>query len=206
LSIRSGVVIGCLAALFAAGVASVGFAASWDGFAPATVEGISLDKPLQGGVLDYRLELNSAPTITIGGKTYTVNWIQAFYVASDTADGAFLATGGSGPSGWSWDSKTNPGQISGWSGKGNDRLKPGDSALISFGSFDPLGTPVVPAYHIGYQVGGKEVTGWYRTGSGSGSAGAPEPAGLVALCTGMAGLSGALWLRKTRRSRREQAV
>lgn len=196
--------IGCLAALLVAVAAPVGFGASWDALAQATVSGISLDKPLQVGVLDYKLELGSAPSITIGEKTYAVNWVQAFYVASGTPNGTFVATGGSGPDGWSWDSKTSPAQISGWVGKGNSRLSPGDSAVISFGNFDPQANPVVTAYHIGYQDSSKEVTGWYKVygtvSGGSNAGGLPEPAGVVALGAGLSGLLGLAWRWKARRA------
>ena len=190
--------IGLLALLVVAAVGSVGFGASWDALAPAKVGGISLDKPLQVGVLDYKLELGSAPTITIDGKTFPVNWVQAFYVASGTPDGTFVATGGSGPEGWSWDSKASPAQISGWTGKGNGRLKPGDSALISFGSFDPQSNPVVSAYHIGYQDGGREVTGWYKAGPNPGNV--PEPSTVAVVVGGASGMLLIAWRWKARRA------
>jgi len=190
--------IGCLAALIVAAAASVAFGASWDALAPATVSGIDLDKPLQVDVLDYKLELGSMPTITIDGKTHTVNWIQAFYVASGTPTGTFVATGGSGPAGWSWDSKTNPAQVSGWTGKGSSRLKPGDSAVISFGSFDPQANPVVPAFHIGYQDGSHEVTGWYKVCAEQGSM--PEPSTIAALSAGVAGIVLLGWRWRGRRA------
>lgn len=192
--------IGCLAALLVAVAAPFGYGASWDALAPATVSGISLDKPLQAGVLDYTLDLGSAPSITIDEQTYAVNWVQSFYVASGTPNGTFVATDGSGPAGWSWDSKTKPAQISGWVGKGNSRLSPGDSALISFGDFDPQANPVVTAYHIGYQDSGEEVTGWYKVDGGPNVGGVPEPAGVVALSAGLSGLLGLTWRSKARRA------
>jgi hypothetical protein len=192
--------IGCCAALLVVVAASFGYGASWDALELATVSGISLDKPLQAGVLEYTLALDSAPSITIGGNTYAVNWVQAFYVASGTPDGAFIATSGSGPNGWSWDSKSSPAQISGWTAKASSRLNPGDSASFRFGSFDPQGNAVATAFHIGYQGADKQVTGWYKVYRVSNTQGVPEPAGILALCAGLSGLLGLAWRRKAERA------
>ena len=179
--------IGLLSLACSVLVVSTLFAASWDAFTSASFSGIGLDKPLQANVLDYTLMLGSAPTVTIGSKTYGVNWVQAVYVVSGTPTGTFVATDGAGPNGWSWDSKTKPAQIAGWTGQGSDRLYAGQSADISFASFDPGGNPVVPAFHISYQDGGKAVTDWFKSNNATIGT-VPEPSSIICLSVGVCGL------------------
>lgn len=191
--------LGCVVALVAVAGSSA-LAASWDSFKSAQITGINLDKPLQANVLDYTLAIDSNPTITVGSETYAVNWVQAFYVVSGTPDGTFSASDGMSGKTWSWDSKAASGQISGWVGKGNDRLSPGDSMAFAFAEFDPGSNPVTPGYHISYQVGGKSVTDWFKGAGGSPPPNTvPEPSTLVALGSCFGGLLIASRYRRSRR-------
>lgn len=180
--------LGLLIALGVIMAAGSSFAASWDSFKSAQLSGITLDKPLQVNVLDYTLTVGSNPTVSIGTKTYAVNWVQAFYVVSGTSNGSFTATQGKSPKGWSWDSKGNPGQIAGWTTQGNNRLKPGDSMKFSFAQFDPRGNPVLAGYHISYQDGNKAVTDWFKTGGGLETGAVPEASSIAGLGAALGGL------------------
>lgn len=168
--------------------ASASLGASWDSFKTATFSGIDLDKALAPNVLDYTLTLGSAPTVTIGTKTYNVEWVQAFYVVSGTDTGSFKATDGKGPKNWTWDSKTNPGQIAGWTGQGKDRLYASQSVSFAFGSFDPGSNAVAPAYHISYQDGKNSITDWFKSGRKGPVPAVPEPGSILCLSVALGGL------------------
>ncbi len=176
----------CIVGLTLVGATS--FAASWDCFRTAQFDGISLDKQLQPNVLQYTLTVNQNPTITIGSKTYAVNWIQAFYVVSGRSSGTFTAANGSSPKQWTWDTKASPAKIAGWTTQGNSRLEPGESETFTFGSFNPGSNPVVPAYHISYRVGNCTYTDWFKQASKAPSPNVPEPGAVVCLSAALGGL------------------
>lgn len=186
-------VLACIVAL-----ASGASAASWSSFNEAQFTGITLDKPLQVDVLDYTLTLSTNPTITVSGQTYQVNWIQSFYVLADKPGGSFTATNGQG-NGWGWDSKTSGGgQISGWSGQGNNRILPGGSRTFHFATFDPRGNPVAQGFHVSFNKGPDVVTGWYALKYRlPPSAVVPEPSSMICLVAATVGFAGLVLRRRT---------
>ena len=180
--------IGLLVLISIVAAASASFGASWDSFKTATFSGIDLDKALQPNLLEYTLTIGDAPTVTIGSETYSVDWVQSFYVVSGTSGGSFVATSDIDPKNWTWDTKSSPAQISGWTGKGNNRLNPGESATFEFASFNPGENPVAPAYHISYRIGGDSVTDWFKAAAKLPNPVVPEPGSLLCLSVGVCGL------------------
>lgn len=175
------------------------FAASWDSFKPATFTDISLDKPFQANVLNYTLTLGSMPTITIDSKTFTVNWVQAFYVMGGDPNVTFTAINQPNANSWSWDSKFAPSQISGWKTQAKDQLKVGNSIQFCFASFDPHNNLVVPGFHISFQDGNNTVTDWFKAGALMPMHSAvvvPEPSALAGICIALSGLVFFGWHRK----------
>lgn len=179
-------------------IASSSMAASWSAFIAADFDDIYLDELLVAENVDYELFLGSAPTITLGSHTYDVVWIQSFYVVSGTENGTFVATDGSNTAGWSWNSKTSGGQISGWNGQGGNRIYPGESRKFVFSAFDPGANPVVMGFHLGYMNGDNEViTGWYKDGDGPDFPSVPEPSSMLALMCGAVGMVGMVRRRRS---------
>lgn len=180
--------LGVLTIVLALALTTGAAAASWSDFRDAEFTGVTLDKPLQVDVLDYTLTISSNPTMTVGSKTYTVNWIQSFYVLSDKAGGTFVASNGQGNNDWTWDSKVNRGgQISGWTGQGNNRIQPGQSETFHFGTFDPKGNPLTGGFHVSYNDGGSTKTAWFRWRDTVKVALVPEPGSLI--CFGVGAVS-----------------
>jgi len=159
--------------------------ASWSSFMDAAISGVSLDKPLATNVLDYTLSIGASPTITLGMNTYSIIWVQAFYVVSLTGAENFTATPGTYPTDWTWESKITPGRIVGWQGQGaGERIYPGQTKQFQFASFDITGKPVVEGYHIGYVTPtGTVYTAWYKNT-------VPEPGSIAALAIGLSALIG----------------
>lgn len=182
---RTGIyTLGLLTVLCTLAIVSAASAASWTDFGTAQFSGITFDKPLQVNVLDYTLTVSDHPTVTVGSHTYQVNWIQSVYVVSGTPGGTFTASGPASK-GWSWDSKTSGGgQISGWTGQGNNRLYAGQSRMFHFSAFNPNGNPVTVGYHISYNDGQNVVTDWFKRASTISPIPVPEPSPI--LCIGVA--------------------
>ncbi len=178
--------LGLLVSVFVALLGTGALAASWSAFTEAEFSGITFDKPLQVDVLDYTITIDPNPTITVGGKTYEIDWVQSFYVLAAEPGGTFVATDGQGNM-WSWDSKTSGGgQISGWTGQGNNRLRPGQSGTFHFATFDPKGHPLAAGFHVAYRDGDDVITGWYSFRTGFHNSMIPEPSPMV--CFGVAGV------------------
>jgi hypothetical protein len=152
---------------------------SWSSFVAAEFLGVDLVPSLTTDQLIYDLHLRSGATIYIGSNVYTIKWIQAFFVVSQDQETSFVATNGSGPAGWKWEEKSLPGRIAGWHNEGTGRIYPEprspSSAHFEFGSFDITGNAVLPGYHLGYQDGASEVTGWFKGPT------VPEPSSLFGL-------------------------
>jgi len=166
---------------------------SWASFEPASFFDIYLTPSLETGILDYALALGPDPKITLGSTTYDVNWVQAYFVVSQDEETDFIATNGTTVTDWRWESKSLPGRISGWMGEGTNRVYPGGSKALGFGSFDITGNAVLSGLHVGYQVGSSEETGWYKDSLPP----IPEPSSLLALACGLGGLAGLLRRRRS---------
>lgn len=161
---------------------------SWSAFDPATLSGISLDQNFANGVTSYTLDVDKGATIAIEGKTYRVNWIQAFCVVGATQNAKFMAAKGCGKSDWSWGTKSNHGQVAGWSGTGNNRLYPGQSKTFNFDTFSIDKGDVLCGFHIGYQSGCcDEKSGWFKCMSDVPSV--PEPSSFAVLVPGVVALA-----------------
>lgn len=185
-----------LGVLMLAGVCSAVRAASWNGIEIAEFSGVTLDKPLQVGTLDYTLSVADNATIKLGSETYDIEWVQAFYVVSGEEGSTFTATEGEGNS-WNWSSKiSGGGQISGWSGQGNDRIDAGESRTFHFGSFAPGRKSITTAYHVSYRDGSRGVTGWWKDPVRELSS-VPEPSAVASVMLLLVGFTG-LWIRRSR--------
>ena len=176
-------------------------AASWSSFQLAEFTGIHISPALGSGTIDYTLRLNSdpnPPTITFGGATYDVNWIQAVYIVAGSQS-TFKATEGDCPMEWAWDDKDNPGQIAGYRGTGSTRLYRGQTMSFSFDEFGPEPgeeLDVMIGFHLGYQVDDIEYTGWFKGPTIPDDGSVPEPTSIAALMIPVAGL--VLYRRKRR--------
>jgi hypothetical protein len=126
--------------------------ASWSAFKDGWFTGVTVTPLFTTGVLQYTVALSAAPTVTIGGTTYDVTWMQAVAVVSASQNEGFTATG-SDFGVWKWDSKSAPGtglNVAGWETTGANRLLPGQSQVFTFTTFDLGSTAVFPGYHVGY--------------------------------------------------------
>lgn len=159
--------------------------ASWSSFIDSAITGITVSPSLASNVFDYTVSLDSAPTVTFGGITYNVVWLQAWYIVSLTGNENFTATPGYAPPDWKWESKTTPGRIVGWQGQGaGERIYPGQTKQFQFASFDITDKPVVEGYHIGYVTPtGTVYTAWFKNT-------VPEPGSIAALAIGLSALIG----------------
>lgn len=154
------------AVLLLSGTASVVDAdpPSWSSFALADAFlDMYLSPPLATGVLNYSLILGSNPQIVLGGNTYNVDWVQAYFVVSQDQSTGFTATNGSVVTDWTWEAKSLPGQIAGWHGEGTNRVYPGQSKALGFApGFDITGNAVLSGLHLQYSGPGFMNTGWYK--------------------------------------------
>ena len=168
-------------------------AASWSSFKDADFENISISLQLGGSETSYLLEMGSdpnllemgsdpnTPKIKIGGVTYDVNWIQAVYLVAEPKSATFTATEGSNSKQWTWDDKDNPGQIAGYRGTGSTRLDCTQPMTFSFDGFEIISGSVLAGFHLGYQDGASEITGWYKGDITTEEGIVPEPASLAML-------------------------
>lgn len=142
-------------------------------FNQASFAGIHLNPPLTTGTLGYTLSIDPGATITLDSKTYKVNWIQSFVIFGKTANTTFTATEGA-PCGWTW----NPGiNIAGWGGNGSGRIDVGQGKQFHFGTLTIPANSVEYGFHLGFQDGNNEKTGWYHGDIPS----VPEPSSLAGL-------------------------
>lgn len=189
-----------LVVAFALALVSYASAASWSAFGTAEFSGIALDKPLQVDVLEYTLTIGDKPTMTVRETTYRIDWVQSFYVVSESGGGIFDASNGSADQVWTWDSQVSDGrQIAGWTGQGNNRLYPGGSRTFEFATFDPKGNPLTTGFHVSYTDGKNTMTGWWRWKDHIQSAVVPEPSSMICFGVGAVSLIG-LSLRRRRTS------
>jgi len=158
--------------------------ASWSSFIDSAITGITISPSLASNVFDYTVSVGSAPTVTFGGITYNVVWVQAWYIVGFTGSENFIATPGYAPPDWKWESKTTPGRIVGWQGQGNERVYPGQSKFFTFTTFNITNMPVVEGYHLGYVNPGNSTvyTAWFKNT-------VPEPGSMAALAIGLSALA-----------------
>ena len=148
-------------------------AAAWDAYKLASFDQIDIIPPFADGIKEYQLVMGSNPTVTFGGNTYGVNWIQGVFALGATEATDFTATEGTNSLGWIWDAKDSPGEIAGYHGEGTNRLHPSQTMDFSYATFlVPVPGSVIPGYHLAYQDGDLQKTDWFA---------APEPSSLIAL-------------------------
>ena len=166
-------------------------AAAWDAFKLASFTDIVITPAFEDGITVYELAMGSDPTVTFGGNTYDVNWIQGVFAVGLTEATDFTATEGTNSLGWKWDAKESPGESAGYHGEGTDRLEPGDDPMeFSYATFVAAPGSVIPGFHLAYQDGGEQKTDWFKV--------VPEPSSLVMLGGPLLG-SLALMRRRLRR-------
>lgn len=164
------------------------FASSWSSFAPATVSGLHITPALESGVVNYTVTLDSDATITVSSGTYSLDWIQSFYILGREDSDTFTASKGASANNWTWDESSNPGQTAGWVGNGGERILSGGSKTFEFGKLTFAPNKVIPGFHLAYQTPDGQVTGPYRTTF------VPEPSSLLGLASLFGGL--AAWRRR----------
>ncbi len=183
-----------LVAMFALSSAAMAGPA-WSSFEEATFSGITLTEGSSTAPYDFILSLGSAPTVTVGGTTYDVSWIQGFYFLGKDSTTTFNATD-AGTSGWNWSTKpptdSGPYSVAGWEAVGaGDRMYVDSSKTFSLSSFDGMDDTVY-GLHLGY--GNSEM---FVTKKFKGDVPVPEPTSLMALATGLGGL--ATFVRRRRK-------
>lgn len=170
----------------------------WNAFTQTTCTGITLTPSLTSGILSYQLCLLTGATV----NGTALQSIQGFWALGNTSTTTFTATDGSNTQGWTFGSKTNNGQVSGWEGLGSNRLlvptAPGASncATFTFGQFNnfsPAGSTAVPGIHAIFTNG---TSGFFKCNLPA----VPEPA--TAALAGMGGLFGAAFSVLRRKIRR----
>ncbi len=173
-------------------VTSQATAASWDSFKEAVFSDIVITPELQGGTTVYQLAMGTNPTVTFGGNTYDVNWIQGVYAVGVTQATSFTATEGTNSKGWGWDYKSTGGTIAGYHGTGSNRLYPSETMDFSYATLVADPDSMIPGFHLAYQDGGDQKTDWFKGET------LPEPSTLLALATPLVGCI-ALMRRRLRR-------
>jgi hypothetical protein len=186
-------VILCLA--IGVGVPALADPPSWASFSEAIITGVYLAPALESDTLSYTISIGDVATIKFGDTTYSLDWIQGFYVLSLDETKTFVATNGANNS-WTWEAKPVNGDtfnMAGWHNVGNaDRILPGANKTLTYGTFNFSTTDVSMGFHIGYGGGGE--TAHFKTLD---IPVLPEPGSLLALASGVIGLVG-LEYRKRR--------
>ena len=167
---------------------------SWDSFDEAIFSGITVTEGSSTAPYDFILSLGSAPTVTVGGTTYEVSWIQGFYFLGKDSTTTFNAVD-AGTSGWNWSTKppnSEPYSIAGWGATGaGDRMYADSSKTFSLSEFDGQDSTVY-GLHLGYGNTEMFVTRHFK-----GDVPVPEPTSLLAIATGLGGL--ATFVRRRRK-------
>lgn len=110
--------------------------ASWSSFDDAFFHGAYIVPSFANNQTNYTLHLDTGATVDIlsgvyAGKTYSIDWIQAFYAVGKTQETVLSATPfdpKEQQNGWNWEGKADPGPMYGWHGQGDgtgERLDPG---------------------------------------------------------------------------------
>ncbi|MCE5322906.1 hypothetical protein LLG46_06285 [bacterium] len=178
-------ILAVIALMGALGISASADPPSWSSFDPADVTGIFLTQLPTTDQLTYSLSMDSHPTITLSGCTYTVNWIQAYFLVSQDQDAPIEATNAVGINNWTWEYKSTPGAIAGWHGTDQTRIRQGGSKTLAYETLNIDNNNVLSGMHIGYQADATtEVTGWYKTTLIS----VPEPSSMIAIFVGLTSL------------------
>ncbi|MCE5315621.1 MAG: PEP-CTERM sorting domain-containing protein [Armatimonadota bacterium] len=169
-------------------------AASWADFKTADISGIYLTPSPATDVLTYTLTLGSNPTITIDGHTYAVNWVQAYYLVSQDKTTSIGATDANVVTLWTWESKSNPGDIAGWHGEGSNRITPGKEKIFEYKTLNIDNNAVLSGLHVGYQLNSTtEDTDFFKTTL---SPEVPEASSMALFGSGLITLCPMVWRRR----------
>jgi hypothetical protein len=200
--------ITALCAMLAAAACSTALAESWSSFKDATFAGIGIHPALAASKIEYTVTIDPGATVSFGGNTYAITWIGGFYAKTISPTDYFDAADAVGSNDWSWVQDPTQGpdfHVVGWKASGDgDRIhvSPGAWKKFYFGNFDLGATVVNPGFHLGYlDDKGKSKTDFFSGEIPGGIVGdTPEPSGLLAGMTFLAGLAGAAGRRFRRKA------
>lgn len=131
------------------------------------------------GGLTYEISLDAAPSFDYQGNSYDITDVFGFWVLSNDDD---LVFANADQNGWKADSNNaGTGGIAGWKTNPNSGITPGQSITFTFDSLD-----VNRVEQIGFHV---RIDGTFPgTQGNTGYATVPEPASMIAIGAGVAGL------------------